>query len=503
MSLLGLDIGTTGSKCVAFDPEGKILASAYREYPLYHPRPGWAELDADDVWPAAEAVLAEVASKLDKDPPKALAISSQGEAGVLIDKKGNKLFRSPISFDLRTAEQAAELEAKVDKMRAFEITGHIINTVHTIVKLMWMNENHPEVMEKTWKFLCFQDYAGYRLCGATAIDWSVCGRTMLFDVRKHDWSDEMLQLGGIPREILADPVPGGTRIGEIPKEASRRLGLPAGMPVVAGAHDQPAGALGAGIIEPEIAMDSTGTVECITASLAEAVINAKMLESSLACYSHAASDLYVTVAYNFTGGSLLRWYRDQLGGSEVAEAERRGCDPYEVMMEMAASVKGPSRPLVLPHFTSTGTPWFDDRAKGVIAGLTLDVTRAEIIKALLEGVTFEMRLNLGNMDAAGVRVRELRGIGGGAKSPVWLQIKADIYNRPVLGLDVSEAACLGVAMLAGVAAGEYKDLREAVKAAVKIRRTYEPDPARARQYEERFGLYEELYPTFKGLAHRM
>ncbi len=503
MSLLGLDIGTTGAKCVAFDLEGRIRASAYREYPLYYPQPGWAELDGDEVWAAAEAVLGEVASKIRHDPPKGLAVSSQGEAGVLIDKDGKTLARSIISFDTRTTAEKAEYEEAIGYEKGFEITGHLIHTIYTNVKLMWMRRNRPEAWKKAWKFLCFEDYAGYRLSGATATDWSMCGRTMLFDVRKHDWSDEMLEVGGIPRELLPDPVPGGAKIGELTKDMADKLGLPAGMPIVAGAHDQPAAALGAGIVEAGRAVDGTGTVECITASLAEPVINKVMFDSKLCCYSHAASDLYVTLGYNYTGGSLLRWYRDNLGAAEVALAEAEGKDPYEIMMAEAASIEGPTGLIVLPHFTNTGPPWFDENAKGAILGLKLETKRAEFVKALIEGITYEMKLNLDNMNAAGIPVNELRPMGGGAKSPVWMQIKADIFNRPCVAMDVTEAGCLGVAMLAGVAVGEYATLKEATDAALRVKRTYEPDRANAGRYEERFGLYCEVYPMFKDLAHRM
>lgn len=250
-------------------------------------------------------------------------------------------------------------------------------------------------------------------------------------------------------------------------------------------------------------MNGTGTVECITAALAEPVINAKMLASGLCCYSHAAKDLYCTLVYNYTGGSLLKWYRDTLGDYAKREAGAAGGDPYDVMMAEAASVEGPSKLLVLPHFTTTGTPHFDEKARGAILGLTLSTSRAELVKALIEGVTYEMRLNLDLLNEAGVPVNELRPLGGGAKSPVWMQMKADIFNRPCAELNVSEAGCLAMAMLGGVAAGEYADLAEAVRATVKTKRVYEPDRANAAAYEERFALYREVYPTFKDLAHRM
>ncbi|MHC5054101.1 MAG: FGGY-family carbohydrate kinase [Planctomycetota bacterium] len=503
MSLLGLDVGTSGSKCVAFDSSGRILASASREYPLRHPRPGWAELDADEVWAAVEQVIGEVTSGLGGDPPQALGVSAQGEAGVLIDEGGAKLLPSPVSCDVRTVEEKAEMEAALGRVRLHEITGQLIHTTYTLVKLMWTAKHHPKAMERTWKFLCFEDYVGYRLTGATAMDWSLCGRTMLFDVRERAWSEEILSASGVRGDILPDAVAPGAVIGTVTEAMAARLGLPAGMPVVAGAHDQPAAALGGGVVEAGAAVDGTGTVECITAALAEPVINERMLESNLCCYSHAATDLYCTIVYNYTGGVLLRWYRDTLGEYARAEAASSGRDPYDVMMVEAASVAGPTGLLVLPHFTTTGTPYFDERAKGAVLGLSLATSRAEIVKALIEGITFEMKLNLDLLDKAGVPVNELRPLGGGAKSPVWMQIKADIYDRPCVELDVTEAGCLAMAMLGGVAVGEYSGLDEAVEATVRRKRAFEPDPANARAYAERFELYREVYPALKDLAHRM
>jgi len=503
MSLLGLDIGTTGAKCVGFDERGNVLASAYREYPLYHPRPGWAELDCNEVWSACEEVTGKVAARLAADPPKAIAVSTQGEAGMLVDEEGNALTRSAVSFDARTVEEKAELVAALGAPRLYEIAGRLVHTIHTVTKIMWTRRHHPELYDKAWKFLCFEDYAALRLAGQPAMDWSLAGTTLLFDVRKREWSDEILDASGIDEEFLARAVAPGAKSGAGARSAAERRGLPAGMAIVAGAHDQPGAALGAGVIEPGIAIDSTGTVACITAALAGPVINEKMLASGLCCYSHAARDLYATIAYNFTGGSILKWYRDTLGAAERAEAEAKGCSPYEVMMEEAGTVDGPTSLLVLPYFSTTGTPYFDENAKSAVLGIRQSTSRGELLKALVEGVNFEMRLNLELLDGAGVKVRALRSYGGGAKSDTLMQIKADVYGRPVSRLGASEAGCLGMAMLGGVAVGEYTDLAEAVEATVKIERTFEPDAARSAAYTERFGLYREVYPTFKDLAHRM
>ncbi len=501
MSLLGIDIGTTGAKAVAFTPEGAIIASAYREYPLHHPRPGWAELDPVEVWSAVEEVLRSVAEGTREDPVRAIAVSSQGEAGVPVDKDGRELYASMISFDTRCIEELKELEAAIPAEKLFQLTGHTPHTTYSVPKLMWLKKNEPEVFGRMWKYLCWEDYCSYRLGGCTSIDWSLAGRTLAFDVRQKRWANEVLDAAGLPHGIFSDAVPAGTTIGRVGKAAAESLGLPEGALLVAGAHDQPAGALGSGIIRPRVAMDATGTVECITAALSEPVTTPEMMKWSFCSYSHAKSDLYVTLAFNFTGGSLLRWYRDTFGTEEVREAEKAGRDPYELILKGASPE--PTKLLVLPHFASTGTPYFDSFAKGAIFGLSFTTKKSEIVRALLEGVTFEMKFNIELLDGCGVKVEELRPIGGGAKSRFWMQLKADVFDRPVVGLDVTEAACLAMAMLGGVACNEFASLEEAVEATVKPRETFEPDAARARFYEERFGLYKELYPALRSLAHRM
>jgi xylulokinase len=211
--------------------------------------------------------------------------------------------------------------------------------------------------------------------------------------------------------------------------------------------------------------------------------------------------LYATLAFNFTGGSLLRWYRDTLGAKEVEEAQVAGLDVYDIMIGKAAG--GPSRVLVLPHFTMTGTPWFDPASKGAVVGLTLATGADQILKGILDGITYEMRLNLDRLAEAGVEVREIRAIGGGAKSRTWMQLKADIFNRPVSALNVSEAACLGAAILAGEAVGEYPSADAAAAAVVKVVETYEPRPAEVARYAEQYARYQRLYPALRDLLHEL
>jgi xylulokinase len=502
MSLLGIDIGTTGCKAIVFRVDGQVLGHAYREYPLIHPREGWAELDPDGLWACvSEAVNQAVDRAGPGDPVKALATSVQGEAVTPLARDGTILANSPVTFDGRTVAYLPEWEAKVGREEIFRITGMPLHPMYTLNKIMWWQRERPEVYDRAWKFLCYGDFALQRLGLTPAIDFSMAGRTMAFDLEKKVWSDRLLSVAGVDREKLPDALPAGTAVGVIPPAIAEELGLPPGVMGATGGHDQPCGALGAGISRAGMAMDATGTVECITPIFDRPVLSPQMQADNYCCYHHVVPGLYATIAFNFSGGSLLRWYRDNLGAKEIEEAQVSGLDVYDIMIGKAAG--GPSRLLVLPHFTMTGTPWFDPASKGAILGLTLATGTDQILKGILDGITYEMRLNLDRLAAAGVEVREIRAIGGGAKSRTWMQLKANIFNRPVSALNVSEAACLGAAILAGVAVGEYRSAAEAAGALVKVVETYEPQPAEAARYAEQFARYQRVYPALRDLLHEL
>ncbi|MBW3624693.1 MAG: hypothetical protein KY468_14915, partial [Armatimonadetes bacterium] len=417
MSLLGIDVGTTGCKAIRFAEDGRILGRGYREYPLHHPQPGWVELDPRQVWEGVrQSVREAVAGAGNDDPVRAVSTSSQGEAAVPVGPDGEVLGNSIVSFDARTAPQRDAWRERMGEERIFRITGMPLHTMYTLLKLQWIRENQPRLYERTWKFLCFGDFILHRLGAPAVTDDSMAARTMAYDLHARNWSSEMLQAAEIERDRLPDIYPSGTAVGEIGKSVAADLGLPEGVKLVTGAHDQPSGALGAGITRPGIAMDATGTVECICPAFAEPVLTPEMRENNYCCYPHAVPGLYVTIAFNFTGGSLLRWYRDQLSHAEAEEARVAGLDVYDVLIAKAGT--RPSGVFILPHFTVTGTPWFDAQARGAILGLSLATTKGDLIQGILDGISYEMRLNLERLESAGVAIRELRAIGGGAKSRI-------------------------------------------------------------------------------------
>ena len=500
MGLMGVDLGTTGVKAVCFAADGAILSSAYREYPILSPQPGWMELDPERVWRDTAAAIREAAAACGESVV-ALGVSCLGEAIAQLDRQGNVIHNTIVGFDNRAKELYNRWIVDQDPLHLMAVTGIPPSQLFTIFKLMWLKEHKPDVFAKLDKAYCYMDWAMVRMGVEPIVDYSTAARTMGLDVQRKVWSEEMSAATGIPTDIWARPVQSGAVAGEIGAKAAEELGLPKGCKVVAGAHDQSAGAMASGAIRGGIAMDSTGTVECIALGVGEQIVNEVMLRNNFNSQPHGVPDLWVTLAFNPTGGSLMRWFRDTLAGREAAQAEREGRDVYDVLMDEMAD--DPTRLFVLPHFTVSGTPHMDPTAVGAIVGLSLTTTKGELIRAVIEGITWEMKFNLHLMQQAGIEVDELRAIGGGAKSDKWLQLKADMFGKPVVRLKVTEAVCLGGAIAAGVASGVYGSCEEAADVVVQKDRTYEPDPKRQAWYDERLEAYSEMYPAVKQVRGKL
>jgi len=488
-------------KAVVFDPAGKAVRESHREYDLIYPRPGWRELNSELVRAKTMDVLHEIGRWEGSDAISSLSVSVQGEAVAPISREGKALYNSIVTFDNRTMPQAEWWQEELGREKIFSITGQPLHPMPTLNKIMWIRENLPEVFAKTWKFLCYEDLFFHWLGLEPTIDYSLASRTMAFDVIRKQWSDTMLDSAGIDQDLLARSLPSGEVVGELDSSMARDLGLPRGMALVTGGHDQPCSALGGGIVKPGIAVDSTGTVECVTPALDKPLLNRTMLESNFPCYCHVKKDMYVTLAFHFGAGSVLKWFRDNFAREEMAEAERRGTNAYKLLDAEAAD--GPMNIYVLPHFVGTGTPYLDPRSKGAILGLTTSTTRSEIYKAIIEGITYETRINLERLENSGVRIEELRAIGGGASSSIWPQIKADILGKRVVRLAVTEAGCLGAALLAGTAIGQYRDLDKAVDEAVRSVDVFTPDPNSVQEYRRHFEIYRQIYENVKDVSHQI
>ena len=500
MALLGLDIGSTGCKAVVFNTQGTILSQAYREYGEIYPQTGWIELDAGDVWAKVQATIAE-AAKGSPEPVIGFSVSALGEAFTPVAADGSFVYNTIVSPDSRAVKQAASWHESLGEDRVFAITGMPVHPSFTLNKIMWMAENRPDVHERTWKYLLWPDLLFYKLGLEPRIDHSLAARTMAFDVVKKQRSDEMLQAGDLREDLFAAPIASGEVVGRLHGAAATDLGLADGCLVVAGGHDQPMNALGAGVIKEGLAADGMGTVECITVAFEEAVLNEKMRSANYCCYPHVVPDLYCTIAFNYSCGSLLRWYRNNFAPDRLAEAERTGSDVYDLLL--ADLPEGPSGLLWLPYFAGSGTPYMDPLARGAVLGLTLACDEKTFIKGLLEGTCYELNLNIRSLEEAGVGLNRLRVTGGGSKSPVWLQLKADITGKDVVTLNVAESGCLAAAMLAGTAAGEYASLEDAVSVLVCERDTWQPNPESQQAYERFFEVYRQSWPAVCEVVHQL
>lgn len=500
MSLLGLDIGTTGCKAIVFSEDFRILGSGYREYPLLQPRPGWAELDPAVVWADVEEAIREaVAQAGSADPVRAVAASVQGEAVCPVDEQYRPLGNSIVTFDPRTIPQARHLDETVGAEAIYRLSGQPLHPMGTVNKIAWWKEEHPDVYARAHKFLCFGDFALAQLGVEPVIDPSMAARSMAYDIASGTWSAAVLDAFGIEESKLPRVAASGTAVGVVPDHVAGRLGLPKGVLAATGGHDQPCGALGAGAVTPGTAMYAIGTVECVTPCL-EAFVPG-LGSRGFPCYPHVAPDLFVTLGFNFGGGSVLRWYRDQFGQPEKDLAHETGASVYDVMLAHVDTTPGSL--LLLPHFAGTGTPWLDPESKGALVGLTLGTTRTDVVKAILEGTTYEIAHNVAEMRAAGVALSELRAIGGGSRSATWLQIKSDILGLPLARLGISEAACLGAALLAGRGAGQFDDVR-AVASSVAVPETvFQPNLEHHARHVERLELYRRLYPSLRDVLHAL
>ncbi len=506
ISLAGLDIGTTGCRAVIFDERGALLASAGREYSVDIPQPTWAEQDAENVWRLAQEALREAVGTAGANDMAAIGLSVQGEAVMPVDDAGQALRPAILGMDTRTDEQNTWLCERFGAEHLFERTGMPVHTVNTLPKLLWLKQHEPDLWARATKFLLYEDFLIQKMTGRAVISRCLASRTQIYDIPDDRWSPEILEALELDEERLATVEPSGVAVESMRAGLAQELGL-AGRPlVVTGGHDQACGALGVGLTRPGLAMASTGTAEVVEVALDAPALNETLYQGDISVYAHTVPGLYLAMTLNHSGGLVLRWFRDTFCQEEMREAQASGRDAahrnaYDLLLQDASPE--PTSLLLLPDFAGSGTPTFDTGSKGAILGLTFSTDKTEMAKAILEGLTFELRLNLDLLKEGGVRIDELRAIGGGARSELWLQLKADITGVPVVAPRITEAASWGAALLAGMGAGHFGSAAEAAEETLHLDRRFEPNPARMARYNDRFALYREVYPTLKGIHHRM
>ena len=499
MSLLGIDVGTTGCKAAVFSLDGKCLASEYREYPNLQPQEGWAELDSRSVIEKIKECIGSVARATPDDPITALSVSSLGEAMTPVTSEREILGNSLLMVDLRGQEYVDKLSEEIGQEAFYKINPNILGPNYSMPKLLWTRDHEPDVYNKAWKFLLWADLVSFMLGGDPVTSHSLANRTLLYDIRAESWSERLVAWAGLDGDKLPKPVASGTIAGTISDTISDELGLPKGVKIVVGGHDQCCNALGAGIYQAGRAVCGLGTFECITPVFDSIPAPKQMLANGIHTEHHVLDDLYVTFIFN-QGGSVVRWFRDTFAQADGALI-RDGEDVYDVLTREMPD--DPTRLLVLPHFEITGTPNFITDSAGVIAGLKTQTKRGEILKAVMEGTALYFVDGFQSLRESGIDTRELVATGGGAKSDAWIQIQADIFGIPFVRPRITECSILGAAILAGLATGVYSSAAEGVEQFVEEDRVFEPDSARHARYKEKHEQFRELYPALKDVLKRL
>lgn len=354
MSIIGLDIGTTGCKALIFDREGRILGRASREYPIHSPQPGWAEQNAEQVWRLAWDALREAVAGAHSDPPAAMALSVQGEAVTPVDDTGRAIHPTILGMDTRTVAENQWLAERFGGETLFRRTGMTMHTINTFPKLLWLQRHQPDVWKNARQFLLYEDFFLRRLGGAAVISHCLASRTQMYDLAQRDWADDLLAPCNIERERLAPLAPdAGGVVGALRPELTRELGVSREILLVSGGHDQACAALGAGVCRPGLAMVSTGTAEVVEVAMSAPSVSEPLRQGHISIYRHVVPGLFVAMTLNHSGGLALRWFRDALYPAERDQAVAAGRDPYDDLLALAPS--GPTRLMMLPHLAGSGT----------------------------------------------------------------------------------------------------------------------------------------------------
>ena len=494
MLIGGLDVGTTGCKLTTYNEKGEFVYNSYKEYNVSRIN-GTHEIDAEMIFSAVCDIIKDTASKYSE--LDAIGVTSFGESFVLLDKDDRALLNSMLYTDPRGSEEIIYLCKNIGENKLIHISGTKPHPMYSLPKIMWIKNNLPAVFENTRRILLMEDYIVYMLTGNAQIDYSLAARTMGFDIRNKCWSNEIFAAAGLDQTLMSKPVRTGSLAGNIRKEVRENLGLSGDIMIINGSHDQVAAAIGAGILAPGEAVDGTGTVECVTPMFDKIPENAELYNEGYSVVPYVFDGTYVCYALSFTGGAALKWFRDNFAKYENEIARQSGKNVYAQLDSLIKDE--PTDILILPHFSGAANPYMDKNAKALIAGLTLEHTNYDIYKALMEGVTYEVMQNIHHLENFGINFRNLYAAGGGAASDKWLQIKADIWDRPVTALDAKEAGACGTCMLACVAMGICKNLIQAKDIFVKPRKTFTPDIARAEIYKKKFEKYKNLYPMMKNV----
>lgn len=492
---LGIDVGTGGTRAVLIDASGALIGSASHEHvPFTSPQTGWAEQNPHDWWNACKNAVRQVITQTGIAPERIACVGLTGQmhCAVLLDRSDNVLRPALIWCDQRTQEQCDWLTAKIGAQRLIELTCNPALTNFTLTKLLWVRQHEPETWKRFHSFLCPKDYVRLRMTGVRAIDVAEASGTLLLDVSRRRWSKEVLAAAGLEESCLPALHESPDIVGHINAEGAAETGLKIGTPVVAGAGDQAAGAVGMGIVQPGAVSATIGTSGVVFAASNRPALDPK---GRIHTFCHAVPGRWHVMGVTQAAGLSLRWFRDNFGAGPDD-----GRDPYERLTAEAAAVPaGCDGVLWTPYLMGERTPHCDANARASLLGLAANHGRGHIVRAILEGVAFSLRDTFTILEEMKVPATEVRLGGGGARSPLWRQIQADVYGQPVSILEAEEGAAYGAAILAGVGAGTWKTVDDACNAAVRVASRVEPDANNVTVMKRQYAAYRRVYAAARSV----
>jgi xylulokinase len=502
--VMGIDVGTTGTRAVIVRPDGDVVSAATGDHqPMRMLRPGWAEQDPEDWWQATIQAVRSVleATGLQGGDIAAVGFSGQMHGVTLLDKTHAVLRPALIWCDQRSQVQCDWITSRVGSDRLIQLVSNPALTGWSAPKLLWVRDNEPQIYERAAHFLLPKDFVRFRLTGEFATDVSDASGTLLFDVTNRRWSQEILRTLEVNSKLLPRAYESPQITGQITRETAVVTGLKAGTPVVAGAGDQAASAVGNGIVLPGLTSATLGTSGVIFTYTEAPKLDP---QGRIHTFCHAVPGKWHVMGVTQGAGLSLRWFREQFGASEAWLARQTGLDSYDLILEQAARIPPGSEGLLwLPYLMGERTPHLDAQARGMWFGLTASHTRGHLIRSMLEGVAFSLRDSLEIFKELEIPVEQIRASGGGSRSFLWRKIQADIYGKELVTLRTSEGSAFGAALLAGVGAKIYSSVEEAARQAIQIRERLAPQADNVCIYDRQYQIYRQLYPAVRELAHEL
>lgn len=493
--LLGIDIGTTSVKAALLAPDGRLEGVKSADYPIHYVRPGWVEQQPEDWWKATCLTVRQVLSSVPQGRERVagIAVSAQAPTLLALDRSGQPLRPAMIWMDRRAEAETRQLIDHLSAETIIQISGNRPDAYYVAAKIRWLKNHEPELLAKTHQFVQINGYINYRLTGTLTLDNAHAALLQLRDYRDDTWSAALCDACGADPAQFPPVCPGHQIQSEVTPEAAEATSLLPGTPVLAGTVDAAAAAIEAGVGEAGIAAEMTGTSTVLILPN-----TAGVTEPALISMPHALPGMYLTLGAMVSSGASLNWYRDQFGLPEQQASTLLNANVFDLLMQPAERIPPGSGGLIfLPYMMGERSPLWHTQARGVLFGLSLATERGAVVRALLEGTAFALRHNLDVARQAGIEAREMRSVGGGTKSALWNQIKADVLGLPVLLPAAAVGAPFGDAVLVGLALGLYSDAADTLRKLVQIKTVYQPDPERHARYNEYYAVFRSLYPHLR------